>query len=213
MSGQNLSDKNSLGENLEIEVKFLIDDFNELRDRLLQLGAEIKTPRTYEQNIIFDNAWQGLARQGKLLRLRQDAGARMTYKGGSPYQANSEVRVREEIEVSVEDFARTVAILEKIGFERQVVYEKYRETFCIGKVEAVIDEMPFGSFIELEGSEEEIRSTADILQLDWKKRIIDNYLALHSRLKKRYGLAFDDITFDNYESYDLSNAEEILVGS
>ena len=87
MSGQNLLGKNHLGENLEIEVKFLIGDFGELRDRLLQLGAEIKTPRTYERNVIFDNVWQGLASQGKLLRLRQDAGARMTYKGASPYRA------------------------------------------------------------------------------------------------------------------------------
>jgi adenylate cyclase class 2 len=213
MSGQNLLGKNRLGENLEIEVKFLLGDFGELRDRLLKLGAEIKTPRTYERNFIFDNVWQGLARQGKLLRLRQDAGARMTYKGGSPYQANSEVRVREEIEVGVEDFARTVAILERIGFERQLVYEKYRETFSFGKIEAVIDEMPFGNFIELEGAEDEIRLTADALQLDWKKRIIDNYLALHSRLKKQYVLPFEDITFDNYESYEMPNAEEILVGS
>jgi adenylate cyclase class 2 len=212
-SANNLSGQKPLGENLEIEVKFLVADHGELINQLLELGAEVETPRTYERNFIFDNAWQGLARQGKLLRLRQDAGVRITFKGGSPLQANSEVRVREEIEVSVEDFARTFLILEKIGFEKQFVYEKYRETFSIGDIEAVIDEMPFGNFIELEGAEDDIRSTADALQMDWNKRIIDNYLALHGRLKKHYGLPFDDITFDNYRTCEMPEAAEILVGS
>lgn len=200
------------GESLEIEVKFLVSDLGELRDRLLGIGAELSTPRTYEQNILFDNVWQGLARQGKLLRLRQDAAARITFKGRSLHQISSEVRVREEIEIEVDDFNKAVAILERIGFEKRQRYEKYRETYYFEKIEVVLDEMPFGDFIELEGTEVGIRSAADALQLDWSKRIIDNYLTLGARLKSHYKLPFDDITFDNFSTSKIPGADVILEG-
>ena len=201
------------GENLEIEVKFLIRDIGKTRRALMRLGAVQESPRTYEKNIVFDNPWHGLARQGKLLRLRQDAGARITFKGQSPLQLGSEVRVREEIEVDVGDFDKTAAILTKIGFEKQVVYEKYRETFSLRNIEVVLDEMPFGDFLELEGSEDGIRSAADALHLQWENRLIDNYLALDARIKRRYELAFDDITFENYEAVKTLDAEAVLLGT
>ncbi len=200
------------GESLEIEVKFLVSDLGELRDRLRTKGAILLIPRTYEQNILFDNAWQGLARQRKLLRVRQDAVARVTFKGRSRHQINSEVRVREEIEVGIDDFDKAVAILERIGFEKQQRYEKYRETYSFRDTEVVLDEMPFGNFIELEGAEVGIRAAADALQLDWNKRIIDNYLALNARLKSHYKLSFDDITFDNYSRSNIPGADVILEG-
>ena len=200
------------GESLEIEVKFFLSDLGEFRDRLLSEGAILLKPRTYEHNILFDNAWQGLAGQGKLLRVRQDAVARVTFKGSSRHQINSEVRVREEIEVGVDDFDRTVAILERIGFEKQQRYEKYRETYSFRDIEVVLDEMPFGDFVELEGAEVGIRTVADVLQLDWNKRIIDNYLALSARLKTHFKLTFDDITFDNFRRIDIRGADAILEG-
>jgi adenylate cyclase class 2 len=204
--------KDAAGESLEIEVKFYVDNLGELRDRLLSHGALLQKPRTYEQNILFDNPWQGLARQGKLLRLRRDAAARVTFKGISRHQINSEVRVREEIEVGVDDFDKLMTILERIGFEEQVRYEKYRETYSFKNVEVVLDEMPFGDFVELEGAEVDIRIAADELQMDWKKRIIDNYLALNARLKSHYDLSFDDITFENYSSINIQGAAAILEG-
>jgi adenylate cyclase class 2 len=198
------------GENLEIEVKFLIFDLGELKDRLLGLDAILISPRTFEQNIIYDNAWQGLARQAKLLRLRQDAAVRLTFKGASDRQLLSEARVREEIEVTVDDYGRMMAILERIGFEKVHIYEKYRETFSFRQVEVVLDQMPFGDFVELEGSESGIREAADILDLRWERRIVANYLSLFARVKSRCELPFDDITFDNFDAYDISNTASIL---
>ncbi|HET6446349.1 MAG TPA: class IV adenylate cyclase [candidate division Zixibacteria bacterium] len=201
--------KDSLEESLEVEVKFLVSDLEELRDRLLSLGAELKKNRIYEQNILFDNPWQGLARQGKLLRLRQDAAARITFKGMSDHQIDSEVRVREEIEIGIDDFDKAVSILERIGFEKQRIYEKYRETFTLNDLEVVLDEMPFGEFVELEGAELSIRKGADALQLDWNKRIIENYLALNAKLKSHYDLPFDDITFENFSTYDFPGTDDM----
>ncbi len=191
---------------LEIEVKFLVSDLSALRERLVSLGAKQDQPRLYERNVRFDNPWDGLMMQGKLLRLRQDSSARITYKGSLVQAVESEVRIREELEMNVSDFDTAAAILERVGFVQRQVYEKYRETFEFAAVEVVLDEMPFGDFIELEGEEADIRVAADALGLDWDRRILSNYLALMAQLKERYQLAFDDLTFENFTNLGLSIA-------
>jgi adenylate cyclase class 2 len=191
-------------ESLEVEVKFLVDDLPAVRKRLLTNGAKQVTARTYEYNVRYDNAWDGLSRQGKLLRLRQDQSARLTFKGPSAADAASEAKVREELEIAVGDFAVTAAILEKIGFQPRQIYEKYRETFQLGMVEVTLDEMPFGPFVELEGDEAGIQAAARELGLDWSRRVLDNYLVLLSRLKNRFNLLFDDLTFDNFSGLEVT---------
>lgn len=190
--------------NLEIEVKFLVEDLPAIRARLLAHGAQLHKPRIFERNIRFDNSWDGLRMQGKLLRLRQDATARLTYKGEPQEAIESEVRVREEVEIEVSDFQKALALLNRIGFEPKQVYEKYRETFVFGRVEVVLDEMPFGDFVELEGEETSIRAAAGALDLDWSQRIVANYLAIMARLQERFGLEFDDVTFENFAGVDTS---------
>ena len=199
-------------ENLEVEVKFLVDDLAAVRDRLLAFGARIHKPRVYERNVRFDSPWDGLRTQGKLLRLRQDAAARLTYKGEPQTAVESEARVREELEVEVGDFQTTQALLERVGFEPKQVYEKYRETFIFGRAEVVLDEMPFGDFVELEGEEASIQAAAAALGLDWDLRILANYLALMAGLKERFGLDFDDLTFENFATVDVA-AIDLLKNS
>lgn len=195
--------------NLEIEIKFLVRDLYAIRQKLIELGAKLKKDRVYERNIRFDNAWDGLMLQRKLLRLRQDTRARLTYKGELEQPVESEARIRKELEMEVEDFETAAAILELVGFERKQVYEKYRETFELGRVEVVLDEMPFGDFVELEGEESDIRETAGILSLNWSNRILDNYLTIMDQLKNEHHLPFDDLTFDNFSQSEIS-ASSIL---
>ena len=194
---------------LEIEVKFLLPNLSLIRNRLLQLGATLVRPRTYERNIRYDNAWDGLMRQGKLLRLRQDTDAIITYKGDPGEDISSEVRVREELEMTVEDFDMAASILERVGFEPRQVYEKYRETYEIEAVEVVLDEMPFGDFVELEGEEISIRTVAQQLRLDWDRRILTNYLNLFASLKESHQLPFEDLTFENFSTTNHA-ASDIL---
>jgi adenylate cyclase class 2 len=183
---------------LEIEVKFLVADLEGLRQRLAGIGAEQKKPRTYEKNIRFDTQWQSLMLQGKLLRLRQDTAAWITFKGELEESHPSEARIREELEIEVESFDTAKAILEKVGFEAQQVYEKYRQTFQLGDVEVVLDELPYGNFVEIEGEDGAIRKAAERLDLNWTKRILKNYLAIMQDLKEYHQLTFDDLTFDNF---------------
>ncbi len=193
--------------NLEVEVKFHVPDLTAFRQRLLDAGARPIKPRTYERNIRFDNAWEGLRRKGQLLRLRQDDRARLTFKGIAPEDAASEVKVREELEVEVSDFDTLARLLEKVGFEPLQVYEKYRETFSLDGVEIVLDEMPFGNFVELEGAEKQIKQLAGRLALDWDRRVLQNYLALMGLLKNHHNLPFQDLTFTNFAGTDISIAD------
>jgi len=41
-------------QNAEIELKFPIDDLERLQSRLPSLGFQLETPRTFEQNTLYD---------------------------------------------------------------------------------------------------------------------------------------------------------------
>lgn len=195
------------GKQLEIEVKFLLADLSGFRRRLLQSGGVLKQARLFERNVVFDTPEKQLMHQGKLLRLRQDQAIRVTFKGEVAEDQTSEAKIREELEINVSDFEATAAIFERLGFFPTLVYEKHRETFTLGAVEVVLDEMPYGDFIELEGEEADIRAAASQLSLDWEKRITTNYLGLMAQLKALHHLDFDDLTFANFEGRAVSVAD------
>ena len=46
-----------------------------------------------------------------------------------------------------------------------LVYEKRRETWQLGKTEIVIDELPFGLFMEIEGAERNIQDVESKLAI------------------------------------------------
>jgi adenylate cyclase class 2 len=201
-----VSDKSS---NLEVEVKFLVETLAGWRERLLAVGAMLQKERVYERNVRLDTADSALLERLQLLRLRQDTAVRLTFKGPAD-EVVSEAKVREELEVTVSDFDTAVLIFQRLGLAPVQVYEKYRETWQLGEVEVVLDEMPYGNFVELEGSEAGIKTAVAILGLDWHKRLITNYLAIMAQLKVHHNLPFDDVTFANFENLTIS-AADVLV--
>ena len=50
------------------------------------------------------------------------------------------------------------SILDALGFMPAMIYEKRRETWRLGATEVVIDELPFGLFMEIEGTERNIET-------------------------------------------------------
>lgn len=191
----------------EVEVKFLVDDLDALRRRLAAVGAEPGAPRVHERNVRYDTPDEALRRRSQLLRLRQDARARLTFKGLAAEDAASEAKIREEIELEIGDFDQMGKILERLGFQPVQTYEKYRETFHWREVEIVLDEMPFGQFVELEGAEAGIKAAAAALGLDWSKRLLTNYLELMEQCRRTYNLPFADLTFANFERRPVDLAE------
>lgn len=196
---------------LEVEVKFMLRDLDAFRRRLADVGAEIVAPRVFERNVRFDTADAALLARQQLLRLRQDTRVRLTFKGPVAEDVVSEAKVREEIELEVGDFDRMSAVLQRLGFLPVQIYEKYRETYQWRDVEIVLDEMPFGDFIELEGPGAELKPVAEALGLDWSRRILANYLALMELCRQSFDLPFSDLTFENFVGLSVDMGELLPV--
>ena len=183
--------------NQEIEVKFLISNLPALLEKIQSLGALTLRPRMLEVNLRFDTHDMKLSERAQVLRLRQDDQAILTFK--SPGEIVNGVISRTELEVIVSDFQTTRAILEALGFQVFMTYEKYRQNFKLNDLVASVDEMPYGNFIELEGnSPEHVRATADLLGLDWNQRINLSYTALLGLFNQNTGNTFQDLSFETF---------------
>ena len=169
-------------EHFETEVKFLITDAGGLREKLISLGA-VSGGNFFETNIRFDNKNKSLFENKSLLRLRKDAKTTLTFKSRPPVKDN-QFKIMRELEVEVGDFSIACQILESLGFIKEQIYEKWRETLTIGSTYFCIDKMPYGDFLEIEGQKEEIIKYSSLLGLDWDKRILLNYIELFNILKK-----------------------------
>jgi adenylate cyclase, class 2 len=186
---------------LEIEVKFHLNDPEDVRRRLIGLGAAAADP-VFETNACYENPARSLQRDGCLLRLRQDRSCRLTYKC-PPEESNSEYKVFHEFEVTVSDPHGMNAILNAIGFQTVQRYEKWRESFSLGEARVCVDTMPYGCFLEIEGPPTIIRKTAQNLGLEWEARILTSYLSIFQFLRHKYQLTFKDVTFNNFASFPL----------
>ena len=133
----------------EIEVKFLVRDLAGLEARLQGLGASLSAERVFEANLRFDTPGRDLTRERRVLRLRRDSRARLTYKG--PSQPGMEVSSRQEIEFEVSDYGAARRLLKALGYEVSAMYEKYRASYHLENLEVVLDELPYGNFAEIEG--------------------------------------------------------------
>ena len=66
--------------------------------------------------------------------------------------------------------------------------------------------MPYGTFLEIEGSEKDIRTYAARLGLSWHKRILLNYLEIFEIIRPKLDLKFKDLTFKNFEGVIIDMA-------
>lgn len=187
----------SSGKLIETEVKIHAPDLDTIAARIQAAGGVLEAPRVYERNIRYDDASFSLSRQGVVLRLRQDTRARLTYKAAP--RTDDNVVSRFEAEVTVDNFDRMDLILQQLGFVSFAIYEKYRTTYRLGEAEIVLDEMPYGSFIEVEAPAPVIESTLVALGLADRPRILDSYLGLFARVRQALHLTFNDLTFANFE--------------
>jgi len=197
-------------DNLEVEGKFFVPDLAIVRARLLALGAMVVRARVFERNVRFDTEDGGLQERWQLLRLREDTAVTLTFKGDPQKAVESEARVCEELEVQVSDFDMMRLIFARLGLLPAQSYEKYREAFSLGDVEVVLDELPYGNFVELEGAEVDLKTAVSLLGLDWNKRILINYLGLMQQLQEKHNFPFDDLTFANFADKSFSIADLLL---
>jgi len=158
----------------EIELKFPVHDLARLQARLPSLGFQLDTPRTFEQNTLYDTPDRILRAARQILRLRHyvtsgpsPTNARLT----PPSRGSHRYKVRIETETLIEDGPALAAIFHQLGYEPVFRYEKFR-TQCPSPTSPstvrslprsgvslrafripslVLDETPIGDYAELEG--------------------------------------------------------------
>lgn len=196
----------------EIEAKFYISDHEKIIARLHNLRARLIQPRVFETNLRFDLPNGGLRANGQILRLRQDTESRLTFKNASREQDG--VLAREEIEFIVGDFDQAHRFLEALGYQQIIVYEKYRTSFEMDGALVMLDELPYGNFLEIEGeSVEQIQTTAAKLDLNWETSIRTSYTAMFAAAADSLGLSFRDITFNNFTNIRVAPADLHIVAA
>ena len=196
----------------EKEVKFYLNDLPALEKRLQALGAECIQPRTHEFNLRFDTKERKLSQSRQVLRLRKDVRSLITYKG--PADPNSDVAARRELEVEVSDFEETHALLEALGYILFIQYEKYRTTYRLDETEVVLDEMPFGNFMEIEGPDSmTIKKVAEKLKLNWEAHSKLSYLALFEILRMNLKLTAKNILFKEFHQNEYGSKDFGLVAA
>ncbi|MBK8026929.1 MAG: class IV adenylate cyclase [Chloroflexi bacterium] len=186
----------------ETEVKLLVPDLTALARHIEAAGGVLTAERVLETNVRYDNEYQSLERDGSVLRLRQDSRARLTFKQGERIVGDfGSTRFEAEVEVSRFDIMEV--ILSNLGYLPVWRYEKYRTTYAFMDCEIVLDELPFGNFIEIEGEDKQIGQVITALDLWNATRFTVSYSVLFRRVRERLGLHFTDLTFKNFQGIEV----------
>jgi adenylate cyclase class 2 len=131
----------------------------------------------------------------------------VTYKGLGSIEGGA--RLRKELEFTVSNFDTTKEVFEELGYAVYMMYEKYRTTFRLGNLEVVLDELPYGNFVEIEGPDgESIQQAARQMGLNWDARILESYTVLFENARMYLGFDFRDLSFENFKG--LSVTPEVL---
>jgi predicted adenylyl cyclase CyaB len=143
---------------LETEIKLRVTDHAMMVQRLKDAGARF-IRREMEINTFLDTPDAALLRGGSGLRVRLardlETGARravITHKG--PKRSGA-MKIRPETEAAVSSYDHAVALLQAMGYEVKLSFEKRRETWELGGCEVVLDELPspLGRYVEIEGAD------------------------------------------------------------
>ncbi|MGH2619244.1 MAG: class IV adenylate cyclase [Anaerolineales bacterium] len=189
----------------EIEAKFFVSRLELVRRRAIRLGGRLTARRHLESNLHFDLPGDPLAKQHSLLRLRQDKATTLAYKHRGRF-----IESREEFELRVADSAAAVALLTALGYRVVASYEKYRREYSLGPVQVMLDELPFGNFVEIEGPTLQlVRRQAGRLGLAWTHRVRSTYLELLDQLRQQHSLRFREGSFDRFAALPEARADRI----
>jgi len=167
---------------IEIEKKFVLsnDQREQVLENLNKFGAKL-VGENLEENTLYSG--EILMEKRAVLRVRKIGEKTiLTYK--QRIENDSDFKQQIEYETVVEKAEEMEKIIESLGFEKALVYEKRRQIWHFRAVEVLLDELPFGQYMEIEGSVTAI-AEAEML-LDIENLTIENETYPH--LTRRFGV-------------------------
>jgi adenylate cyclase class 2 len=170
---------------LEIEKKYRLsrERWDEIAASLNAIGANF-VGEDFEENTIYGG--EALDRTGGIVRIRktQDR-ALLTFKRRVENQTDVKQQIEHETEVS--DIDAVAQILIELGLSPKLIYEKRRKTWRLRSTEIVLDVLPFGLFMEIEGSITAIKEAEMLLGIENLETEHETYPRLTSRLGRQVG--------------------------
>ncbi len=182
---------------LEIEAKFLVENFAPAREALARAGYTCTKPRTLMKRKTFTLKEKAGATIHEWARVR-DEGDKVTMTYKHTHTANSAMGT-EEVEAEVSSFETASLFMEKLGFRDFLYQENYREAWDKDGVQVTLDEWPvIGCIIEIEApSEDLVKATARQLGFDYTAAVFGGVGALYyHKYGKDMGLVHE-LTFAN----------------
>lgn len=137
---------------IEVEVKAHVTNFEDVKDRLSEIGARQRKTE-HQEDIYFNAPHRDFARTDEALRIRKIPKKEgheiiLTYKGA---KMDDKSKTRKEIEVIVENVENTASILENLGFNPVKTIRKDRIIYLLDKFIISLDKVyEVGNFVEIE---------------------------------------------------------------
>ena len=178
---------------IEIEKKYRLDKkrHDEIVGRLEKLGATF-TKEVFEENYLHRGGL--LDERGATLRLRKIGDFTvLTYK--EKMRNDSDIKHKMEYETVVADVDAMENIIGRLGYRLSVIYEKRRKIWHFKNVEVMIDELPFGLYMEIEGTIENISKSERQLGIQDLEAETRGY----PRLTAKYGKVKGDVAEARFE--------------
>jgi adenylate cyclase, class 2 len=165
---------------VEIEKKYRLtaEQAQYVEDELADVAANF-VGEDLEENTIYGGGV--LDEKLAVLRIRTtERKSTMTYK--RRIQNASDAKHQIEYETEISDPDSVAALFSELNFSPRLVYEKRRKTWKLRNTEIVLDELPFGRYMEIEGSITEIKEAEMILGIEDFEVENETYPRLTSRL-------------------------------
>ena len=170
---------------LELEKKYRLTEeaWDSVVATLDEMHAEF-VGEDHEENVIYAGA--ALQPSGGVIRIRktQDR-ALLTFKRRLEDPADVKRQVEHETEISDPD--AVTRILTELRLQPVIIYEKRRRTWKLRDVEIVLDELPFGLFMEIEGSVTGIKEAEMLLDIEHLAAEHETYPQMTARFGKKVG--------------------------
>lgn len=179
---------------LEQEVKLSFDTLEAARLAVHTAGGRLVRSRRLIDDQLFDRDDRSLMRAGMALRIRRDGDETvLTWKG---VVQPGPVKSREEVETTVRDAGNLTTIVNALGYHAWFRGQKYREDYLVGDATVVIDETPFGCFVEIEAAPDVIDHIAIQLGRSREDYRLESYPRLWRQWCEDHQRPAGDMLFD-----------------
>jgi len=193
-----------MNSHIEREIKLHYTSHDNARLAVEQLEGTLLRDRRLQDDYLLDLPGDDLKHRGCTLRVRIEKKntiekstsdtATLTFKGPPLPDV---MKVREELETTINDGELFLRILLKAGWNVSFRYQKYRKEFQKDDVVIAIDETPVGTYIELEGKESTITHLARNLGRTTDDYVIASYRQLYVDHCRKTNIPIGNMVFSS----------------